>query len=61
MIEHLKTALDWSPAYDASNLSLSAMQESALLYTGHLSVILLAQNPAALAQEPMLKILSLSA
>ena len=60
LVEHLTRALDWTPAHDPSNSSLSAIQESALLYTGHLSVILLQQDPQGLL-KPMERILALSA
>ena len=41
LIDHLAKALEWTPAQDPNNLRWAAAQESALLYTGHLSVILL--------------------
>lgn len=50
LIQHLTQALDWQPAQDPSNSNLSAIQESALLYTGHLSVVLMQQDPLALVQ-----------
>ena len=51
LIQHLSQALEWSPSQDPANSSLLAIQESALLYSGHLSVVLMQQNPVELVQS----------
>lgn len=53
---HLTSALDWSPAMDPTNQSLSSIQESALLYSGHLAVILAEKDPSPLLMSPVLKL-----
>ena len=52
----LTSALDWTPASDLSNSSLSSLQESALLYSGHLAVILAEVEATPLLHTPILKL-----
>lgn len=60
LIQHLVAGLDHSPAQDPSNSTLSAIQESALLYTGHLSIIMIQSDVLGLS-ESMAPVLKLSA
>jgi hypothetical protein len=54
LIQHLTTSLDWTPVIDPSNQTLAAIQESALLYTGHLAIILASLDPTPLLMSPVL-------